>query len=169
MQPLSQNSWHMRRYLWWYQEKRHYWDTPKSVNLCPYVRVVLFWYTLRQAFMDGYGKTAVSWAGVAGIVNILVYKFRGKGDTLFLDVMAIVVAIALALLIGLCLGAEWLKDYKRMKRHQKYVELRNQGIDPDQYFADLEANKGPSFGSVLWEVLSNAHKKICPILPIAEK
>lgn len=50
---VSKKSWHMRVYLWWYSHKYSTDANYKtSTNLCPYMRVVLFWAPLRFIFWD---------------------------------------------------------------------------------------------------------------------
>ena len=45
---VNRRSWHARVYLWWHRHKYKSSDAPPlHANLCPYVRVVLFWAPLR--------------------------------------------------------------------------------------------------------------------------
>lgn len=53
---VSSDSWHAKVYRWWYARKFNIQDAselPRHTNLCPYMRVVLFWAWLRWLFIDG--------------------------------------------------------------------------------------------------------------------
>jgi hypothetical protein len=47
---IDPQSWHCRVYLWWYQHKYKARPERSRSNLCPYMRVIMFWAPMRAVF-----------------------------------------------------------------------------------------------------------------------
>jgi hypothetical protein len=147
----------MKRYLWWYKNRYHFDCQYKGINLCPYVRAVVFWYTLRQIFRDGWEKALAGYLTLYAMVSALIYRLAGSKG---LKIEAIVTAIIIALVasvIGISLLVEYSVECSHRRREAKYRAMQ-QGV--------IEEDPGPSFFTIVWDVLVKAHDKVCPYVPI---
>lgn len=86
---ISKESWHYRVFNWWFTHKNGY-SNPSYINLCPYMRAVLFWSWLRWLWIDGRIGTfrvpvipitlislspfvVAAWAGAQSLIALLAF------------------------------------------------------------------------------------------------
>lgn len=152
---LSKRSWHTRVYLWWCSQK---YDTPKympdggiklipraerPVNLCPYVRTVLFYAPLRWTFLTG-KKAWFSWLALVALLHWLAYLIWGEKAFRFDEAVGI-----LAGLVAVLGTIGWIASLVKDGAQNSDV-LR-------------------SFGSVVAARYSSVHDKVCPVVELVDE
>ena len=156
---IDRNSWHWRLYLWWYNRKfplRSYKNSPwfkplTSVNICPYVRTILFWAPIRWLTMWGPRKVNVAaetmgWIGAYYLLTLIPVK----NESDFISLIVITVIWAFLLLVR---GVFFL---------DKYIEL------PMPPLPDLEVERGASLVMLLGKYISKAHTQLCPQIELRD-
>lgn len=140
---ISTNSWHARVYLWWYHQKHPYKPAPSTVNLCPYVRVVLFWGPFRRLFLTRLGFAF--WPLLAGLLELGLYHFFGAKlwpvELGILGAFAVIFGM-IGLLLGLFVGVRFIYELVREKP----------GV--------------VTFKEVLYARYDAYHSKICPVMQL---
>ncbi len=137
---IDKNSWHAVLYRAWYCSK-HWGNEPVgAVNLCPYVRTVLFWAPLRLLFL-GRVTRWLSWPALVGAAEYLLWlKFHHKLFEVELAVLAAV--FLLATFVAIVGAAIWTG-----------AKTKNAPVTK-------------SFGRVLTVWYEGVHKHICPLVDI---
>lgn len=157
---IDSRSWHARVYRWWKVMKYGplMYQAPATVNLCPYVRAVLFWSWSRWLMRSGQigqGRWALSvprifWGSQPIIGLFLVWALAGPKA--FMDVLRILAigSAALSVLSAIVL-AVWLiiRMFKTL---------------PVASAMDTTADRALSFSRVLKSYVVGAHNKICPVV-----
>lgn len=151
---IDRNSWHWRVYQWWYNRKfpsRSYENAPwfkplTSVNLCPYVRTILFWAPIRWLTIWGPRKLnvaveTVGWMGAYYLLTLVPVKSETDFGSL----------IGLTLVWGLLLV---LRGTLFLKTHAVTF--------PSVPIPDSVIEKGASFFMLLGSYISKAHTQVCP-------
>jgi hypothetical protein len=117
-----------------------------SINLCPYVRTILFWAPIRWLTVWGPRKLnvvteTVGWMGVYWLLTIIPVKtvedFNG------LIVFTVIWFMGLVIRLGVFLGT-----------HDVRLNL--------PFPPDFVIEKGASFFNLLGEYISKAHTQVCP-------
>ena len=135
---IDRNCWHAR--LWrWHQAQKGY-NPSGSVNLCPYVRAVLFWAPARFIFLHRVMRW-ITWPSLALSAEYGLWRLSGilvfQVELAFLTILA-----AAAAAIGIGIGI-WALGAKAS-----------------------EAQPVRSFGQVVAHRYSKVHEGICPIVHI---
>lgn len=170
---VTKDTWHARLYLSWYRRKFkkeiEKWEqyeqdgilqrmmlrgficrskTPERVNLCPYVRIVLFWSWLRWLLIDGtIGSFRVAWASWVSWAGFWIIILTLQPLTLIVEVLISVISIAGFIILVLAI----LDD---MGRHG---QIR---------FKEKTAKSPSQFVQVLNEYFIAIHDRICPFIEI---
>ncbi len=156
---IDNNSWHARVYLWWYDRKFCLWEKQRlgvvtvmlpSVNLCPYVRTVLFWAPIRWLTMWGPRKVGVAietvgWMGLFWLCTIIPVK--SEEDFGALAAFLIFWLLLLGIRGGVFLGTHNVTF-------------------PSP--PDIVVEKGASFFILLGGYISKAHTQICPQIELRD-
>jgi hypothetical protein len=151
---ISNDCWHFRLYLWWYREKngidflRYSMGFTPKVNLCPYVRAVLFWSWLRWLFLARHWRSALSWPVAILGAPFAVKLVFPECPALLWDVVMLAVVAALAGGLGVVLGV--VKLSKLCNRHEKLGHMER--LIP---FRGLLA--------AYWRAV---HDRICPFIEV---
>lgn len=122
---IDGNSWHAKLYVWWYQRK--YGITPSGANLCPYVRVVLFWSWVRWLLVDGkIGRVysaALSWSSIGLLIEYVAYLAAGR--RIFLaELFGIITLLVGAVIVGIIGGLVYfLTKSKPGKPVRSFIEV----------------------------------------------
>ena len=164
---FSKNSWHYKMMNYLYGDKYffHWKDTPKSINLCPYFREVIFsmiifpfiktWRSLPDSFRDhkNMAQAIVIWLFMSIGLHIL---FVGIGQS---DMWYIGLAVFFGGLGFIGLG------YGIYALHSK--------ISYKLYMYKREKRKGkpykPYKPSLLTEFMRSKHEKICPCIEFVDE
>jgi len=129
-------------YRAWFKSK-HGWDPYGDgnpvINLCFYVRAVLFWALPRYLFLGRRARAITFWSLLFVFVNYVLARMTSWHG---LGAFWVVVGIVLGL-ITIVLGFIWLTEK---------IFKNNQAVD--------------SFTEVLGEYWQATHEKICPIIEI---
>jgi hypothetical protein len=143
---VDKTSWHTRLYFWWHKAKYPnwpypHWPEPTSVNLCPYVRTVLFWAPLRFVFL---GKVLrwFSWSALGLLLQYLLCLMGYKA--LAVEATIVLALVAMMAVVGSMAGLSWLHD----------------GVYGTFSFPIK------SFVLVLKGRLQAAHDKVCPVIEL---
>lgn len=141
---ISRNSWHARVYSWWYNEKHGHYPSG-GVNLCPYVRAVLFWAHFRFLFLTKMGY--VTWSLLAAGLEYTLIRVGGWKNVLEVEEAFLIILSIVAAVIGIGFGAHWLWNRTEDAR---------------------EAVTTASFVQVLKTRAEAGHNKICPFMEFTE-
>ena len=149
---VSNQSWHVRVYHWWYENK--YGGRNVRSNLCPYMRAVMFWAPLRAIFSDWIEltrwKIPLNYITIPIIVislPFLVGYLSYGGKVTIWIIYAVLTGIAIVLSLGF--GIAWLFDEDGMN-WSEHLDNRVKGV------------KESSFWQLLQEYLRSAHDRVCP-------
>lgn len=142
---ISRNSWHARVYSWWYREKHGYYPS-SGVNLCPYVRAVLFWAHLRFLFLTKMGY--VTWTVLAAGLEYTLLRVAGWKDVFTIEGAVLLLLAIAGTVIALGFGVQWLWNWTWDAR---------------------EAITTVSFVQVLKTRAKAGHNKICPFMEFTEE
>jgi FtsH-binding integral membrane protein len=113
---IKRNSWHARIYAWWYTNKYNH-INPDYINLCPYMRAVLFWAPLRMVFWDWIKiwKIPINCLTIPVILYLLPVlsgyeSYTLKQVVLFFYALVVGIALGGTIIIGIIyLGEEYGK------------------------------------------------------------
>jgi len=136
---IDRRAWHARLFGWWYREK-HGQELQQTVNLCPYVRVVLFWAPLRLLFLDrilGW----ICWPLLACGLQWLIWQLFGQKG-LRAELVLLIVLLLSGTFIALIYGGACV------------------------YEVGSASTMTRSFGRVLAHWYDGLHKHICPTVEI---
>lgn len=138
---ISKESWHYKVYSWWYKHKYGY-RHPSYINLCPYMRAVLFWSWLRWLWIDGRIKSFR--VPVIPITLTLSFPFLIAAWLGKQDFRALLFFVATVFGVGAAIFGPWyLWEEKLSKRR---------GVE--------------SFTKLVREYYNTGHSKICPTLEV---
>jgi hypothetical protein len=147
---ISKKSWHWKVYLAWFKSKTKngYHRCPedvKVVNLCPYMRVVLFWALPRWAFLgDSISRRVVSW--------LLVYASFLATIGLFSGTRAFWAALGVTASVALCIVGTFTMAFGIAR----WCDLPKPKKPPSKFLTLVKA----------W--IKAKHKKICPLIEITD-
>jgi len=145
---IDRDSWHWRLYLWWYNRKFKPWERDyiaNAVNICPYVRTILFWAPIRWLTVWGPRKVnvaaeTVGWMGAYYLLTLVPVKDER-------DFRSLLVITGLWVFFLLIRG---------------FVYLDKHAVFPSVPIPDSVVEKGASFFSLLGRYISKAHTQVCP-------
>ena len=148
---IDRNSWHWRLYQWWYERKFSRYDRAERgpltlVNICPYVRTILFWAPIRWLTAWGPRKVnvaaeTVGWMGAYWLLTIIPVETVKDFD-------------ALIVFTGLWLIGLVIRLFVFLGTHDVGLNLPSP--------PDFVIEKGASFFNLLGGYISKAHTQICP-------
>lgn len=151
---ISKNTWHYMAFAFWYEqshngctidEYQERWGK-ECFNLCPYVRIVLFWAPLR--FLFSRPRIWYVLGTVALSLLSVLYHFHG---VVGLEKLGIIIAV-IAFVIGFVIGAILLTDWFARKWRQTSSQ-----------------NGIKAFTTVLTERAKAAHDGVCPLIDFVEE
>ncbi len=155
---INRNSWHARVYLWWYNRKfkpweRDYIGPSNSVNLCPYVRTILFWAPIRWLTMWGPRKLnvaaeTVGWMGAYYLLTLVPVKDES-------DFISLLVITTIWVFLLLVRGVFFLDKHG--------VNFATGPV------SDSVIEKGASFFKLLGSYISKAHTQVCPQIELRNR
>ena len=149
---ISRNTWHYKAFNFWFKQKwgrsteeyEELYDHPPQLNLCSYVRIVLFWSPLRFVFSRPRIWFLLSGVGLAILCD--VYKHKGLHGLFVIWVLAIYFCVAMAAFLGIVFGIAEI--HERLRKHP---------------IATIT-----SFTEVLSERVKAAHEGICPLITLVD-
>lgn len=155
---IDSRSWHARVYRWWVDMKYGEWNHPRTVNLCPYCRAVLFWSWSRYLMRSGevkLGKYRISvpkvfWGAQPVLALWAVYHFCSH--KVFINVLQV---------LGFLLCVASLASVLALIAYGIY---RFFTARPVANVREAVVDGAASFTHVLIERTRGAHDKICPVL-----
>lgn len=166
---INSNSWYNRVYEWWHFDT-YGWKNgsgpANTVNLCPYMRAILFWSWLRLFFWRASNGRSGKLRTVANIiswfsllvdfnlaVSILSYHGHGKPISVwFMFFIEGIVVFCAGSVLGLIVLAMWSND-KRIERKMLRGEYNEDGTSLP-------------FIRVVKTWLHGVHNHICPIVTV---
>jgi len=146
---ISKSSWHARIYRWWCWDKDD--SGPEGVNLCKYVRVVLFYGPLRWLFTGEVRGFPVAFVTLPFLIGSpLIFLTDWKVLVLVLSIYSgILLFLAI---IASAIGLEtWLDDRGGWRR----IKSRFSSVGD-------KVVRHTSFFSILKLVYLSGKKKVCP-------
>lgn len=149
---IRKASWHYKVYSFWHKGKYGNHPFDNFVNLCPYMRAILFWSWMRWIFIDAKIVSGLSW----GTIVALPWIFGNllSGNLLY----GLMWAYRTILFIcGLCVCAvleTWIKDNVWLRNLRGNVTT-----SVSQYL---------SFLALLRQWFKAIHNKVCPIVYVQE-
>lgn len=163
---ISSSSWHARVYLCWFRMKHGQHASPRQVNLCPYVRAVLFWSWSRWLMRSGKFELPLGctvrvpwlfWGAQPLWMLWAEYAIFGRHTFVFtLQILGIICAVLSAISI-FALGIYALIRVLKAEPVQDVMDSVGDG-------ARGFGRGAASFGRVLREYYRGAHDKICPVV-----
>lgn len=158
---IDRTAWHTRIYLWWYGHKYSSYEAvdKKVSNLCPYMRVVMFWAPLRFVFS--------TW----------VELFEIRGVTVSLNFLTIPVLLWIAPILAgyanynlkMCLWLMYLSLVCIAAGLAFLFGIAYLFASDGKNLAGplCKAVKTSSFVSLFQEYLRSAHDRVCPEVEFA--
>lgn len=162
---INAQSWHARVYRFWYAMKHGQWSTPGAVNLCPYVRAVVFWSWSRWLMRSGkiqmgglvVGVPWLFWGCQPLLALWLDYYFLGRQKFIFtLTIFGMALAILSGASLVVFLGYLIRQAFRTQPAAQAGAAIGH------------VIDNGMSFGRVVMEYIHGAHNKICPVVEFKE-
>lgn len=164
---VARNSWHARVYKWWYCNKYGSYSYPRTTNLCPYMRAVMFWAPLRLLFWDwvkmfsfrGCEVTTnvvtipLMWVSVAMLLGYLDYKAKLVFAILGFIVVALIIVVSI--LVSLIIAAQNYKVGRKIT--DWFFKPIGDGI-----VKVVTKAKVPTFLDLIHALLRSAHDGVCP-------
>lgn len=155
---IRRRSWHARIYLWWYEHKYQSRDINEktNVNLCPYMRTILFWAPLRLIFCDWVlgNYCLVSWLTMAVVVPKLLGYVNYNSKIIFWIIEGTIVGGALLILT--IYGLASLFNFLFPSKHRRELA--------ESWQASEFVKSAREFGQLLREYGRATHDRICPEL-----
>jgi hypothetical protein len=160
---VSKKSWHARIYIWWYELKYGSF-TNTSVNLCPYMRAIMFWAPLRLLFTDAITFFEIESLGdfpvcppvfvipalLYGIPKMLGYwSYDLKMGFWLFYVIAVVIVISILIAAGIV------------------SIVKNQSVK-SFFTKTVETTHLSTFGGLLSAFFKSVHDGICPPVNLEE-
>jgi len=144
---IDKNSWHWRLYLWWYNRKFTPWERDYiaySVNICPYVRTILFWAPIRWLTVWGPRKLTVAvetvgWMGTYWLLTIIPVKTVEDFNALIVFMISWLTVLV-------------IRGFVFLGTHDVSIPSP----------PDIVVEKGASFFKLLGSYISKAHTQVCP-------
>jgi len=152
MFKVSYHSWHSELYHWWYEKKYGHPKAQPVSNLCPYMRVVLFWAPLRILFWDwvevfGIPTYLISFPTILAAIPIIGY-LRGhhKFAARMWEIYGLSIAIILAFILLIYIIASIERWAKRRKANRVEKPPKPPGV----------------FWPMVGAYMKSGHDRICP-------
>lgn len=156
MEPIvSRSSWHYCIYQDWLEMKYGKGSRRETVQLCPYVRVILFWWFWRKMYDTALRGSLFS-TFLFTVLTSVIYLVFGLKGVLFQGKIIMLLTLAGIITAVLLYGAH-LIDEKVTKRRWARREQRMAGEEPPPTFSEILVLRWDAF-----------HGKICPILKLGE-
>lgn len=125
-----------------------------GTNLCHFMRVTLFWAPLVVAF-----NVALYGLVLAALVIVPLHYFGLTGAAMIYGVILLIIAAVILLFAGMWGANELLGVIER-----KQAEASASGQEQRELAAARKAERGPGFGSILWQYAVAVKRRICPII-----
>ena len=169
---ISRSSWHWKVFTAWYERKyKGSWyrnpeskDWPcdpgemKRINLCPYMRAILFWSWLRWLFLTTKSRKLVGWSTIYVLILLVVGVITCPTIALGLLVLTVEYLAVVLALLGFIYVMKRL-SYGPIKRYLKKRASRSPSPGP---------SRAIKFKTLLLEWITATHDKICPLIEIEE-
>lgn len=162
---IPKAAWYNRVYEWWHYDK-YGWLPARdgfSVNLCPYMRAILFWSWTRLLFLPEDTPVATpasvrrrvlnvfSYASALTLVNLIIHHMlKSRPSLLKVFVVEAIIALSAVTIIGSLLGGFWLSE-----RVAKWRRSRRAG-QPESV----------PFSAVVKEWAKATHDRVCPVISV---
>lgn len=150
MLNVSNDSWHMKVYRWWYYQAQETPFTGKSINLCPYMRAVLLWTPLWCIFGDQFRIFGITtnWVTVPAFL-FTIAKLAGYVSFDLKLIMSVFFSAVLVTAVLIFFIEQWKK-----------VSRRN------RIFRCAEIKQPSPFVELTKAWFKSAHDNVCPIINI---